>query len=772
MRNNKFTQLFLALTFAIVTPLLALGAGPLFMFDEANRIPYRYDVTSPVAVYTDLGPLRTLTPAISNERADELTAFSVQQWTDVETSSFQAQVVGDFASLGLPDINSTNAGLILGTDNGGGIHVIYDTDGSILQNFFGASPITTLGIASPEWAIPDSPVLTESWVVLNGRGVSPTDPTGIAFDGVITHEFGHSINLAHTQVNGAIGFYADNTGPAGCASLPYSGVPTVDDTETMYPFLNTRLGTGGSGLAQSTVNQLDDKVSLSKLYPAPGWSENTGSISGKLFTPDGKTEVPGVNLIARNLDNPFSDAVSGMSGDYTRGANGTDGSFTINGLTPGGRYVIYADAIRAGGFPTAQPNILPGPEEFFNGLKESGDGVKDNPCQAEPVTAVPGNTATANIEFNRVKNGPTIEIIQAPGALATDISGDGKTVVGSINGDGAPSWKWDKQNGFQTIGGRGGIARISQEGNYITANSFASDNTPQVYAAIWLGGNDWQPLPPVENPGTSCSNSAGPTTSSSSGIARNGKAVTGLAYDGSCAKPRAFLWTETEGSKILPVPDNTRQANANNISADGSTVVGWRNLTNSGVRRGGRWVNGVFEQFGTDTVVIGEATSVNPDGSVIVGQIDSRNGAQAWRWTAETGVQPIGTLSTQGVALDLSDNGNVVVGFSGSSSRLAFIWMPETGMLSLDAFLAAQGTALGNNPLFTPTAISSDGTRITGWGPGPNNYYPWVVDISKVVVSHAPPGNPENVHNLVVDFRTLPEHLAHGDTIGLTFSND
>lgn len=217
------------------------------------------------------------------------------------------------------------------------------------------------------------------------------------------------------------------------------------------------------------------------------------------------------------------------------------------------------------------------------------------------------------------------------------------------------------------------------------------------------------------------------------------------------------------------MPDDTRQSNSSSISADGSTVVGWRNSFGSGVRRGAKWVNGVYEEFGSDTNLIGEALGVNPDGSVIVGT-DVRNAnRQAWRWTAATGVQPIGTLGGVGYALDVTDNGNVVIGFSGV--RTAFIWMPQLGMVNLDAFITAQGANPGKFQLFTPTAISGDGTKITGWGQGSRGFTSWVVDLSKVVVTHAPPGNPANAHTLVVDFKSLDEHLAHGDTIGITYRN-
>ena len=195
--RSKLTTLIFSFLAVLIAPVAAMAGGPLLV-DPATGQPYKWG-PGVVRVYTDLGPLGKL----SNEGAGLRVAFTCQQWTDVPTSSFEAQVVGDFASVGLPDINSTNAKTVIGKYNGGGIHVLYDTDGKILKDVLGV-PSNVLGVATPEWTeTEDSDVVTESWVVLNGSVVN-TQAQADNMRGVITHEFGHSIGLAHSQTNGAI----------------------------------------------------------------------------------------------------------------------------------------------------------------------------------------------------------------------------------------------------------------------------------------------------------------------------------------------------------------------------------------------------------------------------------------------------------------------------------------------------------------------------------------------------------------------------------------
>ncbi len=373
------------------------GGGPLIIFDPATRTPYAYGPTVgfPVPVFTDLGGFGPLT----NAEADALTAFSAAEWSAVPTSSFSMAIAGDFTARSLPDIDGSNAGLVVGTFNGGGIDVMYDDDGTIITDFFGAPP-GVLGIASPEFAIGGTPELAESWAVVNGDAVDPGDVGGASFAGVFTHEFGHAINLAHTQCNGAILFFGDDTGPTGCpsAGLPYSGTTTFADQETMYPFIDP--SPGSIGIDMATIEHLDDTGPLSDLYPGAGWPGSFHTITGVIFLSDGVTEVTGVNVIARNVADPFGDAQSALSGDFTQGALGPDGLYTFNGLTPGADYVVYVDEIVAGGFSTPPVFPFPGPEEFYNGGSESGNNSTDDPCSFVFLSGGAGSTTTADVIFN------------------------------------------------------------------------------------------------------------------------------------------------------------------------------------------------------------------------------------------------------------------------------------------------------------------------------------------------------------------------------------
>lgn len=756
---SGLTGFFRALLFGLVvvaSPLAANAGNPLFI-DPATGLPIRY--IGPARVYTDLGNLGMLT----NQQTDEKVAFAWKQWTDVPSSSFEAQIVGDFASIGLPDITASNAGSVIGTFNGGGIHVIYDTDGTVLSDFFGAPP-SVLGIASPESGVEGTPEIVESWVILNGAAIDPNDTDGSSFAGVMTHEFGHSINLGHSQLNGAAVFFSDAAGPSGCESLPYSGAPTKDDVETMYPFLDVAPGTG-TGVATSTVDITDDIVSLSNIYPAAGWPASAGTISGTITFTDGTSQISGINVVARNVANPFRDALSAMSGDVTRAFPGTEGQYQLNGLTPGAQYVVYVDGIYAGGFSTTPAVYFPGAEEFFSGASESGNATTDPGCNAEAITAAAGATTIANIAFNTTPGAPVLKIIGA-NIVTFGMTKDGSQMVGFGAELAAPAFRYTEAEGFVNLGGVGSTAAIAANGSAIVSNTLQDDGF-QV-ASLWLGGTSWQQLPGLDG---ACSGSLPMTKSVAFGVSNGGRKVVGLGYIGEdCDRARAFQWDAATGvTSMLETPEEKRQARANGITGDGSVVWGFT-VGETGFRDGAIWQNGRLKVFGNDVDIVGEAFGASPNGKVIVGGVAGNEG-NAWRWTERTGVELIGNLEGffYSNAFATNQKGTVITGQSQSFFESAgWLWTREMGMMRIDDFLRTQGVTVDPTAvLYSPNSMSADGRRLAGVGGSFQGTFSWFIDLDTVKVCHIPRNNPANARTIAVSFPTgLDTHLAAGDTLG------
>jgi len=769
----------------------AFAGGPLYVFDPATRTPYSWPLGQ-ATVYTDLGTLGPL----SNSEADAMTAFSWGQWNQVPNSKFHATIGGDFASIGLPDINASNIYDVLDKWNGGGIHVVYDADGSIFESLFGFSG-GVLGITVIEFVDDDSPAILEATVILNGSVIPdwvPPEEAAADFDGVVTHEFGHAVNLAHSQTNGQLVLFFDvdfntfepNTGAAGCPT-PYAGFPEVSQMETMYPFSYL----GYSGVAQSTVELLDDEAAISDLYPKSGWPGTTPRISGKIYWPDGKTQYTGANVIARNVADPFGDAISALSGDFSQGQAGPDGSYAFNGLTPGAQYALYLDGIVAGAFSTPVQTVLPGPEEYYN-TAESNDGLTDPRCQATPIAGTVSAARVADMKFNRVKGAPTFIPVQLPDSNTTGISGDGSVVVG---GSAYGIWRWTSATGvFQDIGGAPWSVTpdVSENGKNIVGEVFRPDRLG--IAGLWQGGKSWLELGGLQN-SQPCGDGE---WSSAWGVSDNAKVV-GLGWN-DCVEVSAYVWDKKTGMKSLGFfYDGSR---ANDVNADGSRVVGW-DRDPTGFWRGAQWVNGkesLFQQspalccnpadswcpgYTTD---IGSANGINALGTAVVGEsyqveriyVDPDSGEEfryctpeAWRWTAGAGVERLGDyFGRQTLATDLSNDANVISGLAYPADFFgfptAFLWTPYTGMMDFTTFLNVQGTYAQDWILANAYRISGDAKTAGGYASTPFGSQGWIVKMPKVVLCHSNPANHSEQKTIDVEFPAgLPDHLGHGDTIGI-----
>jgi hypothetical protein len=601
---------------ALCTLGFAQAAGILYTNDQrGNPQPLRWNTTQPVPVYTDLGVFAYdfdgVTPFISNQRANRIVQFALAQWSSVPSSTLRAQRVGNFAqvpSIG-GNVTAANALQVIGKNNGGGLHVIYDTDGSILESIFGVPRDAVLGVASPEIAVDADgdgqlDTIVEGFAILNGYAVWADDPQGERFAGVVTHEFGHAFNLSHSQVNGQMAYFsypgADlYPGVPGCVgpkhrydSAAWGGDPMPASlVETMFPFINVGAEIGRE---MSTVDRPDDIAAISNLYPTAAYRGATGSIGGVLRLRDGRTPYSGINLVARNVADPLGDAVSAMSGDRTQGKIGPDGRFTIRGLKPGHAYVLYTEEIVAGGYPT-RPRALVSEAEYWN-TAESANPATDRACDATAVTAVGGVTAKADLTFNGYAQG--VQYYPLVDATLVDLSKNGGRASGVAF---ATQFTWDAARGIEVMPPEvlATNGAMSRNGGAILVNADLDRNGISA-PALWQGGK-LTSLGSLN--GDSCGGSgiSGPSAAYGFALDDDGRTAVGYANvdangDGNCEYTLLpeivpMIWTDKAGMRKLDDAGHDYAVEgwlrAQAISGDGSVVLGETN-TNKAMA----WVNG------------------------------------------------------------------------------------------------------------------------------------------------------------------------------------
>jgi hypothetical protein len=460
MKNTKkvlsLRAIAAAATFCAVGSVQA--AGPLAVCNSGQ--PFLWGNSGQGIVYNldqgDLGP-------VAAADAAALIGDAFGAWENIPSSSL-SYVEG--AQLPV-DVDITNFGPFLSPVAPDGLSsIVYDDTGEIFAALFGPGS-GILGFAGPEWINGASCEILEGVSFLNGP--SFTDLTA-ALD-VSVHEFGHFSNFAHTVVNGQLFIgVGDTSGPSPVNTFPVPFPPTIGNSaafiSTMYPFyFGPNVGTRTPGA--------DDISSASTLYPDANFSGTTGTISGSILF--GSSRKSGVNVIARNVADPFFDAVSAISGDYSDSTSQSDsvvGTYEITGLTPGANYVVYVDEMLAGGFSTTPSSPLPGPEEYYNGANESGDSATDDPQDSVEIMVAAGAPVTGiDVQFNLPAPGTALPTgddgsVEIPLPFAYCVAGQSYDSV-YING-----------NGFLTLGGAdAGLTFLPDEASFLSG--------PARIAALW-----------------------------------------------------------------------------------------------------------------------------------------------------------------------------------------------------------------------------------------------------------------------------------------------
>ncbi len=283
------------------------------------------------------------------------------------------------------------------------------------------------------------------------------------------------------------------------------------------------------------------------------------------------------------------------------------------------------------------------------------------------------------------------------------ISGDGKVLVSARADSGTgKAFYWSEA---------GGVTDLPEISNTTYSQAISTDSDGDVivgYAKI--SGLGQRAFRYKKGEGITDLGTLGGNQSYAIDVSSDGSIVVGLAEDAS-NNFLGFIWTEGGGMVGLPGTNS-----ALGISSDGSTVVG-------------RASNKAYRWTQAESVVdlgtfsggsLSNALAVNADGSVIVGWSTATNSGPLipFRWTSASGLQSIGI--SEGMALGVSDDGNVIVGLEGdlqaSGTNNAFRWTSESGAQSIEDWLTDNGVDVSgmSSSTWRASDVSSNGEVIVG----------------------------------------------------------
>jgi uncharacterized membrane protein len=303
--------------------------------------------------------------------------------------------------------------------------------------------------------------------------------------------------------------------------------------------------------------------------------------------------------------------------------------------------------------------------------------------------------------------GQSIDLISAPvagqHATAIGVSEDGTIVGGTTNGiGGSGAFLWTRSGGRQDFGAAQGYMGSATTG-------LSGDGTTLVGRAPafrYRGAGTHQTL------GT-----LGPYPNAwANGTNGDGNVIVGEAFNSSGTSGEAWRWTPTGGMQGLGRTNiNHTYSNAQAVSRDGQTIVGWSGGGGAN-SEAFRWTQAGGLQPLPDppgSLFGSEATAVNHDGSYIAGW---SGGPQIWHHGVVARLPFIPFWDSM-VPHGISDDGSIVAGQARNPSfeQEAWIWTQGRGSESLMSYLISQGVQVPAGWKFASVAgLSADGRTIVG----------------------------------------------------------
>ncbi|HMQ10910.1 MAG TPA: hypothetical protein PKC21_02135 [Oligoflexia bacterium] len=332
--------------------LLSSSLQAAAFLEHINGQPYVWKPNAnPIVYRVETG---NLTGSVSNAQARTILTQAFSVWENV----FGAHdfMFNEGTSLGV-DINVNNYKNYIDINTSGNFFnktsdtvVIFDDTGAIINDLFSevapGSGATILGIASPGQFNANNFEITAGFVLING---AVTGSDNDVIKATATHELGHLLNLAHSQLNSEQALNASSADD--------------DVVPTMFPFIP-------DDATVSESLELDDQFSMSLLYPDSIEIATRNEIRGHILRKNG-AGVRAVNVTCRDDADPLKTAVSYLSDQsYIN-----DGNY-VCGLLPSGDYTVQIEAVEAA-INTYNPHPPFIETEFYNVNNESFDAAVD-----------------------------------------------------------------------------------------------------------------------------------------------------------------------------------------------------------------------------------------------------------------------------------------------------------------------------------------------------------------------------------------------------------
>ena len=340
--------------------------------------------------------------------------------------------------------------------------------------------------------------------------------------------------------------------------------------------------------------------------------------------------------------------------------------------------VSVASPVVAGGF-----TALPLPSGSLSGV---AFGISADGSTVVGYVTPTGGTGDSPPRACYWLNGTAPVIIGPDNSSATDVSADGSSIVGGIQGVGL--FRWTAAGGLVNFGtSDDGIAAMSADGSRVVGSTVTGN--PHGQACYWNSAGTRTDLGYL----------AGHDQSSASAVSDEGSVIVGTSDTFIVpGDNRAFRWTASTGMVDLGLTGAATEARANGISGDGTVVVG---------------------DF--DASPTGGACQWTPPGSM---------------------VEIPGLISGTGAS---SDGSTIIASapFTGFSS--SYFGYSVSGSVTVPPPTGNPTDPTGANGTY-PTGVSADGGVAVGYSFGANPL-PWIYRVSAPSPSVVPP-NPLNLISL------------------------